>query len=898
MSEKLILIDGTALAYRSYFAFIRRPLISSKGEITSTAFGFINSIQKLKKQYQPDSMIVAFDLGAPTIRHEIYPEYKSTRIKMPDEMVETLPRLDEISEALELPVFKIEGVEADDIIGTLSVKAAQKGMDVYIYTGDKDFFQLVNDKISIIIPGKGGDDDKVLDAEGVKEKFGVLPECVVDVLGLMGDSSDNIPGVPGIGPKTAIQLINDFGGFDELYQSVDSITKKRIKENLVKFREQAELSRRLVVIDTNIDLDVDWKACRISEPASDKIIPLLNELGFGRLIKDFGGVEDNSEKHDVDYRLVESLEELKKLIATISAKKIFAIDTETSSLVSRKAELAGISLCHDEFSAYYIPVGHSNTEKNLPIDEVCGLINKLCSDKEILKIGQNLKYDIQVLNNYGIKFEGKMFDTMLASYVIEPSSRQHGLDALALKHFNYRTQKITELIGTGKKQILFNDVPVEDAVFYACEDADITFRLYDILSKQLKETELEKLFEEIEMPLVEVLRVIEENGVRVNKAKLKEISVSLGEELKRLTQEIHKHSGYEFNINSPVQLQKVLFEDLGLPMKGKTAKKTGYSTNADVLEELARIHPLPKLLLEFRELTKVKSTYSDALVDLIEPESSRIHTSYNQAVTATGRLSSSDPNLQNIPVRTDLGRQVREAFVPTDENHIFLSADYSQIELRLMAHIAGDETMIKSFKNDEDIHSRTAAEIYNVDIEHVTPEMRRKAKITNFAVIYGVSAYGLSRQVELSVKESAQFIDIYFKRYPYVKEYMDKVVKTVEDVGYVTTLFGRRRYIPDINARNKQIRDFARRAAINTPIQGTAADIIKMAMTEIHNEFIKQDYRTKMVLQVHDELVFDVYLPELDKVKDIVKSGMENITRLKIPIRVDMGTGNNWLEAH
>ncbi|MBD3169201.1 MAG: DNA polymerase I, partial [candidate division Zixibacteria bacterium] len=715
MAEKLVLIDGTALAYRSFYAFIRNPLISSKGENTSTSFGFINSIQKLKREYKPEYMAVSFDLGAPTVRHKIYPEYKSTRAKMPDEMVDTLPRLNSVVEAMNLPVVAIEGIEADDIIGTLAVKGAEEGLDVYIYTGDKDFFQLVNDRISIIYPGKKGEDDKVLDAKGVEKKFGVPPDKVIDVLALMGDSSDNIPGVPGIGPKTANQLIKEIGGFEKIYQSLDSITKKKLKEKLEENREQAILSRDLVTIKTDIDVDKNIHDLKVSEPDLGKLLPLLKELEFGRFVEEFSGKVQ--QKNEVEYKLIQSIEELKKVGEEIHKVGCFAIDTETSSLVARHAELVGISISFEEHRAYYIPVGHIETDSNLPVDDVLDVIRELCEDKSILKAAQNLKYDLQVFRNRGMEKIEPAFDTMLASYVINASARGHGLSALALRYFDYNMQSITELIGTGKKQKSFAEVPVEDAVFYACEDADITYRLYKRLEPEIENNDLRKVFGEIEMPLIEVLREMEESGVRVDPEKLKEISDNLNNELERLTEEIYKHTDEEFNINSPVQLQKVLFEELGLPSKGKTAKGSGYSTDASVLEELARIHELPKLILEYRELTKLKSTYSDALVELIDERTDRIHTSFNQAVTATGRLSSSDPNLQNIPVRTELGREVREAFIPSDEEHIFLSADYSQVELRLMAHIADDEKMIEAFRRGEDIHNRTAAEIYGVEID-------------------------------------------------------------------------------------------------------------------------------------------------------------------------------------
>lgn len=907
-SKSLYLIDGSAIFYRAYFAFIRNPLINSKGENTSATFGFVNSILKIIKEENPDYIVVAFDTKAPTFRHEMYPEYKSTRAKMPDDLVVQLPRIKEAVAALNLASVEIEGYEADDIIGTLAKKAEEKEMNVWIVSGDKDMFQLVSDRVKMYNPGKGSQPPEKLDPGGVRDKFGVPPESVVDVLSLMGDSSDNVPGIPGIGPKTAISLINEFGSLDNVISSINKIKAKGTRKKLEENSGMALTSRKLVTIDTAVPIELSIKDFEKKDPDFEKTKKLFMELEFTGLLKQLAeqtgeldlqmageseAVKAGSQK--AEYICINTIADLEEMLGEMDGKKEIAVDTETTSLNPLLADLVGVSLCARAGKAYYLPVGHDDKKGNLPREKAFRLISKLLDNKKIQKFGQNIKFDLEVLHRAGLDIDPVSFDTMLASYVINPSGRQHGLSSLAFEHFNYRMQPITELIGSGKKQKPFSVVDIDKATFYAAEDADYTYRLRGVLAPRIEEFGLERLFYNVEIPLIKVLAEMEETGVRVDSDYLTAMSKELEGRLEKLTGDIYTEAGQEFNINSTQQLSKILFEDLKLPTKGKTAKKTGYSTDVRVLEELAAIHDLPRLILDYRQLMKLKNTYVDAIPDLINNETGRVHTSFNQTIAATGRLSSTDPNLQNIPVRTEIGRQIRRAFIPRDENHLILVADYSQVELRILAHFSEDETLTKAFFDKEDIHARTAAEVYGIAIKDVTPEMRRAAKTANFAVIYGVSAYGLSQQTDLDMTQSKEFIDTYFARYPGIRKYMDSTIEFARKNGYVTTLFNRIRYLPEINAKNFQVRQFAERTAINTPIQGTAADMIKVAMIDIHKKI--KNMKSKMILQVHDELVFDMHRDESDDLKKIVKSGMEKAVKLKVPVVADIGAGPNWLEA-
>jgi DNA polymerase-1 len=901
--KRLFLIDGPAIFYRAYFAFIRNPLINSKGENTSATFGFINSLLKIIRDENPDHIAVIFDTKQPTFRHETYPEYKSTRAKMPEELVDQLPRIRQAVDALNIPYLELDGYEADDIIGTIAKKAEKEGFEVWCVTGDKDFFQLVSDHIKIYNPKPGAAAAEKMGREEVKTKFGVYPEKVIDKLALMGDSSDNVPGVPGVGPKTADTLLEQFGSLDNILSNVDKIKAKGTREKIAAGADSARLSRELVTIKTDVPVEFSLDKLKRQPIDYEATKKLFLELEFNTLLKqvlpeeEAGGIGDEpATAAKAEYKTITSLDELNELVKKLSARKEIAVDTETTSLNALEAELVGISVSDAARVGYYIPLGHlENGSANLPLDDSLKLLRPLLENPKVQKFGQNIKYDLEVLHRFDIDINPVSFDTMLASYVLDPSSRQHSLEFLALKHLDYRMQPIRDLIGSGKKQKSFATVPVDKATFYAAEDADITFRLRGVLAPLIHSQNLHQLYYDIELPLIKVLVSMEETGIRVDSDFLAELSRRMEQKLKALEKEIYSIAGVEFNINSTQQLSHILFEKLQLPTKGKTAKKTGYATDMRVLEELAQIHDLPRLILDYRQLTKLKNTYIDALPKLINPRTGRVHTSFNQTVAATGRLSSADPNLQNIPVRTEEGRQIRKAFVPRDENYVLLVADYSQIELRVLAHYSEDKGLIEAFKKGEDIHTRTAAEVYGVDITEVTPEMRSAAKTTNFAVIYGVTAYGLSQQSELDVDQAKQFIDTYFERYPGIRRYIDKTKQFARDNGYVTTLFNRRRYIPEINDKNFNVRQFAERTAINTPIQGTAADMIKVAMLRIHKKM--DGMRSKMVLQVHDELVFDVHRDELERVKKIVRDCMEKAVKLKVPIVVDIGVGDNWLDA-
>ncbi len=890
--KRLFLIDGSALAYRSYFAFIRNPLINSKGENTSAVFGFTNSLLKILKEHNPDYMAVVFDTKAPTFRHEIFKDYKSTRAKMPPEMSEQLPRVREVTEAMSLPILEVDGFEADDLMGTLARRAKDEGLNVILVTGDKDFLQLVDEHILVLNPRKAGEEPELLDEKGVEEKFGVPPEKVIEVLALMGDASDNVPGIPGIGEKTALGLIREFGSLEKVLKNADKVKRKNVQKGLKEHADLARLSKRLVTIDTQVPYKLDFSQLKRADFDMPRLLGLLKELEFTRLLQE---ISPEQAKEEVDYRVVKSEAELSTLVSRLTEAGEFALDTETTDLNPIDAELVGISLSHKEKEAYYVPVGHTDRKSNLDLSSVVEILKGILEDEKIKKTGHNLKYDLEILRRSGIELEGIGFDTMVASYLLNPSFRQHNLNYLALEHLDHNMIPITDLIGTGKKQKSFAEVPVKDACNYSCEDVDFTLRLKEVFGPQLSLLSLEKLLYEVELPLITVLAEMETVGVSIDSGYLGTLSKQAGSQLEGLTSQIYDLAGKEFNINSPQQLSQILFEDLKLRSVRRTAKKTGFSTDIGVLETLAKEHPLPAILLEYRQLSKLKSTYIDALPRLVNPRTKRIHTSFNQAVTATGRLSSSDPNLQNIPIRTDLGKRIRKAFIPRNKDFLILSADYSQVELRILAHFSQDHTLINSFKKGEDIHNRTASEVYGVRIDRVTPEQRAIAKTTNFAIIYGVSAYGLSQQTDMTVQESAAFIDVYFKRYPRVKEYIQQMIQLAREQGFVTTLLGRRRYIPEINDNNRQRREFAERTAINTPIQGSAADLIKVVMIGIHEELRKR--KSEMILQVHDELVFEVHKDELDEVREMVRHKMEGTVDLQVPIKVDIGVGENWLEA-
>jgi DNA polymerase-1 len=888
--KTLYLIDGSAYIYRAYHAI--RGLSNSKGLPTNAVFGFTRMLLKLIQDRSPEYVVMLFDAKGPTFRHERYPEYKANRPPMPEDLSIQIPLIKKIVRGFRLSEFEQPGFEADDLIGTLSRMAEAAGFSVIMVTGDKDFIQLVTDKSIIWDPMK----DETMDQAAVRQKFGVEPYQMVDVMGLSGDAIDNIPGVPGIGQKTALSLIQAFRNMNELYDRVDSITKKKQKENLVQFKEQAYLSRELVTIKTDVALTCDLEDFMLRAPDNAMLSQMFKELEFRQLQQAFPVQTDLRQK---DYAAISTKDELSDLVARLETSELIALDTETTSRNPMKAELVGFSFSMKPDEAFYIPCGHDYTDapEQLDLNEVLHQLKPVLENPKIKKVGQNIKYDWLVFVRNGVDLQGVIFDTMLASYLINPSKRAHSLDQIALDFLDHKTITYADVVGKGKKDRGFGQVPIENAIPYACEDADITLLAKNVLQPKLEEIGLFDLFKKVEMPLVPVLMRMEQKGVCVDTEKLLELSKSFEQRLEGLESHIFAVAGEEFNVKSSQQLGYILFEKLKLPVQKKTRKKTGYSTDVKVLTILARHHELPALILDHRTLAKLKSTYADALANLINPETGRIHTSYNQTVAATGRLSSSDPNLQNIPIRTDDGREIRRAFIPR-KGWFLVSADYSQVELRILAHYSDDEILIQAFWDNEDIHARTAAEVFQTDPSSITPELRRQAKAINFGIIYGMSAYGLSQQLQISQKMAKTYIDNYFARYQGVRRYMDHIIKETSRDKKTSTLLGRIRFLPDINSPNRNLRQFTERTAINTPIQGTAADLLKLAMIRIDAAFREKNLRSAMILTVHDELVFDVAPDELEEVKILVKGLMEGVWELKAPLKVNVEWGRNWAEVH
>ncbi|MGD9226709.1 MAG: DNA polymerase I [Desulfobacterales bacterium] len=888
--KTLYLIDGSAYIHRAYHAI--RGLTSSKGLPTNAIFGFTRMLLKLIEDCNPKYAGMFFDAKGPTFRHDMYTDYKANRPPMPEDMVAQIPYIKKITSAFQLPIIEMQGFEADDLIGTYARIAEKNGYSVVMVTGDKDFIQLVTKAAIIWDPMK----DVTIDAEFVKKSYGVESSQMIEVMGLSGDTTDNIPGVPGIGQKTALNLIQKFGSMQALYQAVDSITQKKQRENLINFQDQAYLSRDLVTIDTRVPVPGDLKVFEIGPPDTDALSELFKTLEFRQLQQAMSNRTDLSRK---DYRAILAIDELAKLIARLKSAPIFAVDTETTSRDPMKARLVGLSLAMQANEAFYIPCGHDyiGAPRQLEVTEVLKQLRPILEDPAIKKIGQNIKYDWIVLSRHGVDLEGVVFDTMVASYLLNPSKRAHNLDQIAMDFLGHKTIPYQEVTGKGKNALSFNKVLLEKAVPYACEDADITLMAKDVLMPRLQEIDLTDLMENVEMPLVPVLLRMEMRGTCVDIDRLHELSKSFEHQLDALEASIYGLAGEEFNINSSQQLGNILFNKLNLPVLKKTKKKTGYSTDVDVLTRLAEEHEMPALVLKHRTLTKLKSTYADALIDLVNPETGRIHTSYNQTVTATGRLSSSDPNLQNIPIRTDEGMEIRRAFVPRKGWHL-VSADYSQVELRILAHYSDDQILIQAFLEDEDIHARTASEVFQVSASAITTELRRQAKAINFGIIYGMSAYGLSKQLGLSLKMAKTYIDNYFKRYQGVKRFIDKTLVEASRSKQTSTLLGRIRLLPDISSVNNNVRQAAERTAINTPIQGSAADLIKLAMINIDSAFRDKKLKSAMLLSVHDELVFEVPSEELDTVTHLVKEIMEDIWDLKVPLKVNVAVGKNWAEAH
>jgi DNA polymerase-1 len=915
--KKLFLFDAYALIFRSYYAFINHPIKNSKGFNTSAIFGFTNTIDEILRKEKPTHIAVVFDPPPPTFRHKLYKEYKATRLKTPEEIKLSVPYIKQVIKGFNIPIIEIEGYEADDVIGTLAKKAEKEGFKVYMMTSDKDYAQLVSDNIFIYKPRRSGGEPEIIGINEVNESFRVKkPENVVDVLALWGDSSDNIPGVPGIGEKSAKSLIEKYNNISELYKNIDDLKGKQ-KENILKHKKQTELSKKLVTIVKDVPVDIGIQTLKTKEPDRSSLMKVFNELEFRTLISrilnsDYEAVQqelfekqteegidyniknyDNIKTKKKYYHLVDTKTGRKDLIRKLLKLKEFCFDTETTSLDVHEAELVGLSFSFKNHEAYYVPVPAERAKAIEIINE----FRKIFSSAGIKKIGQNIKYDIQVLSNYDIEVKGDLFDTMIAHYLIQPDLK-HNLQYLAENYLNYTPVPIEELIGKkGKAQQSMRSVNTNIIKDYACEDADLTWELYQILENELDANGLTELSQRIEMPLIRVLSEMENSGFKLNTGDLNKYADILRNQIIDVEKEIYKLAGIEFNISSPKQLGEVLFEKLNISGNVQKTKTKQYSTNEEVLVKFKDKHEIVGKVLEYRALKKLLSTYVEALPKLINNKTGKIHTSFEQAFVTTGRLSSKNPNMQNIPVRDERGREIRKSFVASGKDYILLSADYSQIELRLMAHLSKDEDMIEAFNKGEDIHAATAAKIYNISTEDVTSDMRRKAKTANFGIIYGISAYGLSQRLNIPRSEARNLIDNYFKTYSRVKEYMEKSIDIAKEKGYAATIFGRRRYLKDIDSANAFIRGMAERNAINTPLQGSAADIIKLAMVNIHKK-LSEHYKTKMILQVHDELIFDAYRKELDEVKKIVKYEMENAVQLKVPLIVDIGTGNNWLEAH
>jgi DNA polymerase-1 len=892
MQEKktVYLVDGTSYIHRAYHAI--RNLANSKGFPTNASFGFTKMVLKLLADKSPEYLAIVFDAKGPTFRHEIYADYKANRPPMPDDMAAQIPVIKSIVKNLNITMTEKERYEADDIIGTLARVCEEKGFQVVMVSGDKDFRQLITPNTIMWDTMK----DTVTDHASVKKTYGFEPGKFIDVMGLSGDSTDNIPGIPGVGEKTAVDLIREYGSFENVFDHVEEIKKKKLKENLLEFQDNAVLSKKLVTIDRFVPVDESIEQLKVGKPYDEELAEIFREQEFRSLWDQFASRKDGPK----DYNLSLSKESLRALVKQIKETGRVSIDTETTSTNPLKAKLVGISFSCEEENATYLPLAHLYLGAPSQVDwsEALDVLKDVLEDKKILKVGQNIKYDAEVLKQHGVMLRGIHFDTMIASYVINPGLRQHNLDYLAQHYLNHKMISYHEVVGKGKKERNFSEVDVERAMAYSCEDADITLRLWKILDQKLKSDKNEDLFYNLEMKLLPVLMDMEMSGITIDSPFFQKMSVRFAGQMKELEKEIFDEAGMEFNINSPQQLGEVLFDKLQLPVQKKTAKTKRYSTDVKVLKKLCAFpHKIPKLILRYRTLSKLKSTYLDALVKMVDPCTGRLHTSYNQTVTATGRLSSSDPNLQNIPIRGEEGREIRKGFIAED-GHYLMSADYSQVELRVFAHYSEDEAFMAAFRRNEDIHARTASEILPADNETVTPEMRRIAKAINFGIIYGMGPQKLSDELGIDHKTAKNYINAYYERYQGVVRYKEEMIKNARNNGYVTTLFNRRRYLPDIQHSNNRIRSEAERMAINTPIQGTAADLIKKAMINIQRRLDQENLRAKMLLQVHDELVFEVPEEELDVLEPMVRQEMEGVYPLSVPLKVDIRRGKNWDEAH
>lgn len=941
---KIFLIDAYALIYRAFFALNKNPRVTSKGFNTSAIIGFLNTLYEILRTERPSHLGIAFDLGAPSQRTENFSDYKANREAMPDDLRASIPYIKEIIKGFNIPMYAVEGYEADDVIGTLAKKAEKAGHLVYMVTPDKDFGQLVSDNIFIFRPAKFGEDAKILGPKEVCEKYGIdKPTQLIDILGLWGDAIDNIPGIPGVGEKTASKFVQEYGSMENLIAHAGEL-KGKMRENIINFADQGLMSKMLATININVPVDFNIDELAAKTPDMQRLTQIFDELEFRtfskRMINDLQtgkvgglpvqqpvvvrpGTKTDTSRHEPDlfsqfaendpsnpslelfstkdsiktvshdYQLVATDGQISSLIEMLQRHEVFAFDTETTGLDVCSSEIIGMSFSVRAHEAFYVTLPDDFEAARRVIERFVPLF----SDTGKTLVGQNIKFDMSMLAHYNISLKNKLFDTMLAHYLIDPEQR-HNMDYLADVYLNYETLRIEELIGRGKSQVNMRMVPLEPLKDYAAEDADVTYRLYEVFKSQLAENQLTNLFEDMEMPLVEVLSTMECNGVKIDSDNLKQISDQQAKQIKELESQIFANAGKEFNIASPKQLGEILFDDLKIKAPAKKTKTGQYPTGEEVLQKIITAHPIVQEILDWRGLSKLKSTYVDALPALINPCDGLVHTSYNQAVTATGRLSSTNPNLQNIPVRTDNGREIRKAFVPRDENHVLLAADYSQIELRIITHLSGDPAMTEAFNAGVDIHAATAARVYGVELEDVTKDMRRRAKAVNFGIIYGMSAFGLAERIGISRGEAAEIIKSYFREYAGIQEYIDRCIASARQNGYVETMFGRRRYLRDINSTNSVVRQFAERNAINSPIQGSSADMIKIAMANIHKELKNNDLKSKMILQVHDELVFDTCIDELDIVKKIVKDKMENAMKLNIPVVAELNVGENWLEAH
>ncbi|MCR8917229.1 DNA polymerase I [Bacteroides sp. ET225] len=921
--EKLFLLDAYALIYRAYYAFIKNPRINSKGFNTSAVLGFVNTLEEVLRKEEPTHIGIAFDPPGPTFRHNAFAAYKAQREETPEAIKWSVTPIKDIIKAYRIPILEIRGYEADDVIGTLATQAGKRGINTYMMTPDKDYGQLVSEHVFMYRPKYGDKDFDIMGVDEVKEKFNIeSPAQVIDMLGLMGDTADNIPGCPGVGEKTAQKLIAQFGSIESLLAHTDELKgaiKKKVEEN----EEQIRFSKFLATIKTDVPVELDMETLKRREPDEKELRRIFEQLEFRTLIERvlngekkpapatpaqpdlFGFFTDNGTEETknsnltrlddlhYDYQLVDNEEKMRDLFQKLITTQVLSLDTETTGTDPISAELVGMSFSYEENQAFYVPVPPDGEEAQ----KIVNIFKPVFENEKTVKVGQNIKYDLLVLENYGVTLKGKMFDTMIAHYVLQPELR-HGMDYLAEIYLKYDTIKIEELIGPkGKNQKNMRDLPPNEVYKYACEDADVTLKLKNVLEGELAENGVKDLFEEIEMPLVPVLAYMERNGVRIDTEALKETSRHFTARMNQIEEEVHQLAGTNFNIASPKQVGEILFDKLKIVEKAKKTKSGQYVTSEEVLESLKGKHEIVGKILEHRGLKKLLGTYIDALPQLINPKTGRIHTSFNQTVTATGRLSSSNPNLQNIPVRNEDGKEIRKAFIP-DDGCEFFSADYSQIELRIMAHLSEDPHMIEAFNEEQDIHAATAAKIYKEPLEGVTREQRSKAKTANFGIIYGISVFGLAERLNVDRKEAKALIDGYFETYPHVREYMDKSIRSAREKGYIETIFKRKRYLPDINSHNAVVRGYAERNAINAPIQGSAADIIKVAMVRIYQRFMKEGIRSKMILQVHDELNFSVLPEEKEKVKQIVISEMESAYKMKVPLRADCGWGKNWLEAH